>query len=178
MIPRGEVGVGDMMAPSLRRRMACFLYEAMLLFGVALIPGAIGAVFTALTGQQHALQGESALRWIAFAIYAIYFTAFWSLRGQTLPMQTWHIKVVTREGKPLTQSRALARFLASCVWFAPASLIASLNGWTGWEHLVATAVGIVAYALLALLHPRRQFWHDALCRTRLVTAMPRRQPSH
>jgi uncharacterized RDD family membrane protein YckC len=177
MNARAEARVGDIMAPSLARRMACFLYEALLLFGVALIPGTIGALFTALSGQQHPLQSASALRWIAFVIYAIYFTAFWSLRGQTLPMQTWHIKVVTVQGTPLTQGRALARFVASCVWFAPATLLASLNRWTGWEHLGATAVGIVAYALLALLHPQRQFWHDALCGTRLVTVTLRRQPS-
>ena len=28
---------------------------------------------------------------------------------------------------------------------------------------------VVIYALLSRLHPQRQFWHDALCRTRLVT---------
>ena len=116
------------------------------------------------------------MRWIAFVIYAIYFTGFWSLRGQTLPMQTWHIKVVTQQGNRLTQPRALARFLASCVWFAPATLLASFNGWTGWGHLAAVGVGIVSYALLALLHPQHQFWHDALCGTRLVTALPEGRP--
>ena len=42
-------------APSLRRRMACFLYEGMILFGIGLIPGAVGALFVALTGQTHPL---------------------------------------------------------------------------------------------------------------------------
>jgi uncharacterized RDD family membrane protein YckC len=159
-------------SPSLRRRMACFVYEGMILFGIGLIPGAIGALFFALTGQQHPLQSESALRAITFVIYAVYFTWFWSVRGQTLPMQTWHIRVVTTTGKPLTQGRALLRFIASCAWFAPATLLASVNGWTRWQALAAVAVGVVAYAQLALLHPQRQFWHDALCGTRLVQAPP------
>ena len=73
-------------APSLRRRMACFVYEGMMLFGIGLIPGAIGALFVALTGHAHPLQSEAALRVIAFVIYGIYFTWFWSRRGQTLPM--------------------------------------------------------------------------------------------
>jgi uncharacterized RDD family membrane protein YckC len=34
------------------------------------------------------------------------------------------------------------------------------------------AVGIAAYALLSFLHPQRQFWHDALCGTRLVGTPP------
>ena len=158
--------------PSLKRRMASFVYEGLLLFGIGLIPGAIGALFVALTGHQHPLQSDAALRAITLLIYAVYFTWFWSARGQTLPMQTWHIRVVTSDGRPLTQPRALARFVASCAWFAPAAALASINHWTRWQGLAAVAVGVVAYALLALLHPQRQFWHDALCGTRLVDAKP------
>jgi len=170
--------VGQMPAarvPSLKRRMACFVYEGMMLFGIGLIPGAVGAMFTALTGHTHPLQSDTALRVIAFVIYGVYFTWFWSRRGQTLPMQTWHIRVVTQSGEPLSQQRALMRYLASCAWFAPATLIATLNGWSRWDALAAVAVGIVAYALLALLHPQRQFWHDALCGTQLIDAPPEKK---
>jgi uncharacterized RDD family membrane protein YckC len=165
-------GAASAAAPSLPRRMACFVYEGMILFGIGLIPGAIGALFVALTGHQHPLQSDTALRVITFTIYAVYFTWFWSVRGQTLPMQTWRIRVVTTQGLPLTQPRALMRFVASCAWFAPAALLASVNGWTRWQGLGAVAVGVVAYALLTLLHPQRQFWHDALCGTRLVDERP------
>ena len=165
-------GVASGATPSLSRRMACFVYEGLILFGIGLIPGAIGALFVALTGHQHPLQSDSALRVITFAIYAVYFTWFWSVRGQTLPMQTWRIRVVTAAGRPLTQARALWRFVASCAWFAPAALLASINGWTRWQSLAAFGVGVVAYALLALLHPQRQFWHDALCGTRLIQESP------
>jgi uncharacterized RDD family membrane protein YckC len=165
-------GVALGATPSLARRMACFVYEGLILFGIGLIPGAIGALFVALTGHQHPLQSDAALRVITFTIYAVYFTWFWSVRGQTLPMQTWHIRVVTAAGQPLTQARALLRFFASCAWFAPAALLAAVNGWTRWQGLAAIGVGVVAYALLALLHPQRQFWHDALCGTRLVQERP------
>lgn len=159
-------------APSLRRRMACFTYEGMIMFGLGLIPGALGALFVALTGQAHPLQSETALRVFAFVIYGVYFTYFWARRGQTLPMQTWHIRVVTLRGDKLSQSRALARYVAACLWFAPAALIASLNHWTRWDALAAVAIGIFVYALLALLHPQRQFWHDAICGTQLIDAKP------
>jgi uncharacterized RDD family membrane protein YckC len=159
-------------APSLKRRMASFVYEGLLLFGIGLIPGAIGALFVALTGHQHPLQSDTALRVITLLIYAVYFSWFWSARGQTLPMQTWHIRVVTADGRALSQPRALMRFVASCAWFAPAAAVAALNHWTRWQGLAAVAVGVIAYALLALLHPQRQFWHDALCGTRLVDATP------
>jgi uncharacterized RDD family membrane protein YckC len=153
-------------APSLKRRMACFVYEALILFGIGLIPGAIGALFVAVTGREHGVE----LRYIAFIVYGLYFTWFWSRRGQTLPMQTWRIRVVTAAGLPLTQWHALARYFAAWAWIAPAWALARLNGWAGKEMFAAIGVGIVAWALLALLHPQRQFWHDALCGTRLVDA--------
>jgi uncharacterized RDD family membrane protein YckC len=158
--------------PGLMRRMASFVYEGLLLFGIGLIPGALGALFVALTGHQHPLQSDAALRAITLLIYAVYFTWFWSARGQTLPMQTWHIRVVTAQGGRLSQPRALVRFVAACAWFAPGAALAALNHWTRWQGLAAVGVGVVAYALLALLHPQHQFWHDALCGTRLIDAKP------
>lgn len=154
--------------PSLKRRMASFVYEGLLLFGIGLIPGALGTLFLALTGRYHPLQSDTSLRVITLLVYAVYFSWFWSKRGQTLPMQTWHIKVVTDRGEPLSQARALMRFMLACAWFAPAAVISSFNNWNKWQALTAIAVGVIGYALLALAHPLRQFWHDALCGTRLI----------
>lgn len=157
--------------PSLARRMACFVYEAMLLFGLALVPGVLGAIFFAQTGQRHPLQSDTALRAYALVMYGVYFVWLWSRRGQTLAMQTWRIRVVTAAGAPLSQGRALARYLACCVaWFGPPTLVASALHWPPAASLAAVAVWTLAYALLALLAPDRQFWHDRLCGTRLVRA--------
>jgi uncharacterized RDD family membrane protein YckC len=166
----GLAPVGNV--PSLKRRMACFVYEGMMLFGIGLVPGAIGAMFTALTGHTHPLQSDTSLRVIAYVIYGVYFTWFWSSRGQTLPMQTWNIKLVTLSGHPLSQRQALMRYLASSAWFVPAVVIAQLNHWSRWDALLAVTVGVVGYALLTLLHPQRQFWHDALCGTQIIDAPP------
>lgn len=168
------VGAADAIleTPSLKRRMASFTYEGLLLFGIGLIPGALGALLVSLTGNQHPLQSDAGLRVITLLIYAVYFTWYWSIRGQTLPMQTWNIRVVTAKGQRLSGWRALARFAASCAWFAPAALLAAANGWTRWHGLLAMGIGVMAYALLALAHPQRQFWHDALCGTRLISVLP------
>jgi uncharacterized RDD family membrane protein YckC len=37
------------------------------------------------------------------------------------------------------------------------------------QIFVLMLVGVVAFALLAFLHPQRQFLHDVVCGTRLVT---------
>ena len=152
--------------------MACFVYEFMVLFGIGLIPGAIGALFVAQTGPNHPLQSALVLQLIGFVFYGFYFVWFWSVRGQTLPMQTWHLRVVTTAGLPLTRSRALLRYLASYVWLVPAAVVAKLNHWPPRDMAIAIGVGIVIYALLALLNPQRQFWHDVLCGTQLIDAKP------
>jgi len=164
-------------APSLLRRMASFVYEGLILFGILLIPGAVGALIVAVTGQQHSATSDLALQVISFAIYATYFTWFWTQRGQTLPMQTWRIKVVTADGRPLSWARAFVRYLASWLWVAPAALIAALNHWSFREEpraMVASAsVGVLSYALLALVLPQKQFLHDLICSTKLVTEVRR-----
>jgi uncharacterized RDD family membrane protein YckC len=157
--------------PSLTRRMACFAYEAMLLFGLALIPGVLGAIFFAQTGQRHSPQSDTALRVFAWLLYAYYFVWLWSKRGQTLAMQTWRIRLVRAGGAPVSPGRAFVRYLACCIaWFAPPALLASVLHWPPSTSLAAVAVWIVVYALLALLAPERQFWHDLVCGTRLVPA--------
>lgn len=160
--------------PSLRRRMASLLYEILILFGVTLIPSAVSVLLFAFTGQPQDVAG----RWVAFAVYGIYFVWFWSQRGQTLPMQTWNIRVVRSDGTRLGVARCAARYFAACAWVAPAVLLAWRNGWTKWELLTAVGVGVGVYAAMALLHPQRQFWHDALCGTRLIDhSLPKSQTS-
>ena len=154
-------------APSLTRRMAAFVYEGILLFGVLTIAGYL---YSSLTQQRHALHGLAGLQLFLFVVLAIYFSWFWSHGGQTVAMRAWHIRLVTRDGQPVAQARALARYLASWIWFVPALASASLAGLQSAGQIFSLlAIGVVAYALLALAHPERQFWHDALCGTRLVT---------
>jgi uncharacterized RDD family membrane protein YckC len=160
---------GVVPAPPLARRMICFVYEATLLFGIALIPAVLGTLFFAQTGQAHPLQSETIVRAFALVLYGIYFVGCWSIRGQTLAMQTWRIRVVTTDGSRLAQGRALARYVACCIaWFAPALLVAAALHLGPWPTLAAVALGIGIYALLALAAPGRQFWHDIVCGTRLV----------
>ncbi|MEO5844574.1 MAG: RDD family protein [Caldimonas sp.] len=167
----GGLAVGRAATPSLGRRMACFVYEATLLFGVALIPGFLGAFFFAQTGQRHPLQSDTALRVYALVLYGVYFVWLWSARGQTLAMQTWRIRLVTGAGGQVSQGRALLRYIACCcAWFGPATLLASALQWPPAQSLGAVAAGITGWALLALLEPERQFWHDRFCGTRLMKA--------
>ena len=168
----GEVaGAGDLPAPSLRRRMACFVYEGVLLFGVVMIAGYL---FSSLTQQRNAMVGRHALQAFLFVVLGIYFVWFWSHGGQTVAMKAWHVRLVTEQGGPVSQRRALARYALCWLWFLPALAavyVAGLHDSSGAIFGVLGA-GVLAYAALSRLHPQRQFWHDALCGTRLITWRP------
>ena len=152
------------------RRLACFLYEGVLLFGVVMLAGLLYGLFT---DQRHALQGRSGLMAFLALVFGLYFVHFWTRSGQTLAMLTWHIRIVTADGRPLGRLRALARYLLAWVWLLPALAAVGLSGLKGWGiTLGALTAGVLIYAALARLHPDRQFPHDALCRTRLITWIP------
>lgn len=154
----------------LGRRLAAMLYEGVLLFGVVMVAGWL---YSSLTQQRHALHGRAGLQAFLFIVLAVYFMWFWTHGGQTVAMKTWRVRLVTATGHPLTQWRALARYVLAWLWFLPSLLAVYLAGLTGgWVIGITLFAGMAAYAATTRLHPDRQFPHDVLCRTRLVDATP------
>jgi len=162
-------------APSLRRRLAAFVYEGVLLFGVLMIAG---LAYGLATQQRHALVGQHGLQAFLFVVLGMYFTWFWTHGGQTVAMKTWHVRLLTQAGGPVGTGRAWLRYLLCWLWFMPALLFAALAGLhSGAQIGAALVVGVLVYALLARLHPQRQFLHDLISRTRLVySPAPKRKP--
>jgi len=157
----------DLAAPSLRRRMASLFYEAFLAFGIAL---ASAFVFSIATQMRHALHGREALGAFVVLVLGVYFSWCWS-RGRTLPMQTWRIRIVDRTGRPPSLTRAALRYVLCSVWVLPPVALFAHQHLTDWKPVTAVLLGWVAlWASLSLLHPQRQFWHDAWAGTRLVDA--------
>jgi len=160
----------EIQAPGLARRLAAFVYEGVLLFGVLFIAACL---FFAVTQQRQGTEGVTIAHYVfLFLLVALYFSWFWTHGGQTVAMKAWHLRVVGSDGRPLTRGRAVARFLLSWLWFLPALASAHYAGLKGWSVLGCVLAGVAAYALIARLHPSRQFLHDLLCGTRLVTQMP------
>jgi uncharacterized RDD family membrane protein YckC len=148
--------------------MACWIYEGMLLFGVVFIAGYL---FSALTQTRHALDNRHAQQGFLFVIFGIYFTWFWA-KGQTLAMKTWHIRVVDRQGRPLTQGRSLLRYVLSWLWFLPPLAVCGALGIGGYTLGSALLGWISAWALATRAQPQGQFWHDVLAGTQLVHYQP------
>ena len=166
--PLAHAPSSSLRAPSLRRRMACWLYEGTLMFGVVVLPG---LVFGMATNTRHALDNRHGLQAVLFAVLALYFVYFWC-QGQTLPMKTWHIRVVDRTGQPLRWPRALWRYLLAWLWFLPPLAAMAPFTLTGGEVMVLVCGWIAVWALLSRFHPEQQFWHDVWAGTRLVDVQP------
>ena len=161
---------GALRAPPLIRRLACMVYEGVLLFGLILL---CGLLYAGLTQQRHALQGQLGLQLLVFGVVGIYFVGFWHKKGQTLPMKTWHIQLRSANGGPVSWQRAAARYALSWLWFLPAlavSAVAQVK--SAGEFGAVLLAGVFAYAAASWLTASRQFVHDVLCGTRLVDVQP------
>ena len=160
--------IADFTAPSLRRRMACWTYEGLLLFGVLFISGYL---FSTLSQSKHALDNRHGLQAFLFLVVGIYFTWF-GHKGQTLAMKTWHIRLVDTSGQAISQKRALLRYVLSWVWFIPPLAALAPFSLSGGENAVLLLGWVAVWALVSRFHPQQQFWHDALAGTRLVSSEP------
>lgn len=167
----------DLSPPSITRRMACWLYEGMLLFGVMVSSGLVYFIaaywLTGLAPGDMRLhpQLKSGLQAISFLVLGMYFIWMWR-RGQTLAMKTWRIEMVDLQGQRVSHQLALKRYVSSWLWFIPPLAVAAPLHLSVIEITFLTAAWVAVWALLSRFHPQRQFWHDALAGTRLITARP------
>jgi uncharacterized RDD family membrane protein YckC len=117
------------------------VYEAILLFAVAFFAAWI--FYFASGGADTTRAGAARLELQAFilVVFAAYFLWNWLRGGQTLAMKAWKIRLVE-----VTPRKALLRFLLACLF-------------------VPTGISIV----WALLDRDRQFLHDRLAGTKLVS---------
>ncbi len=139
--------MSDARLPSatLLRRLAALLYESLLVAAVLLITVLLPqAALGALAGI---LLPGRAVALHCFLTLLAYFVWFWMHGGQTLATKTWRIRLVDASGGKPRLGQAVLRFLAA--WFS-----------------VPLGIGI----LWALVDGDRQFLHDRIAGTRLVTA--------
>lgn len=129
-------------APSIRRRLASMLYEAMLLAAVLFIAGFI---FTAVFRSPLPPILRFAFQLYLLLVTATYFIWYWLHGGQTLPMKTWHLRVMRTDGHPLGLKQACLRFLLALI-----------------------GVGLGFGILWALFDRERRFWHDRMAGTKVV----------
>ncbi|WP_324779055.1 RDD family protein [Thiobacillus sedimenti] len=124
-------------------RIASMVYELLLVAAVLFVAT---LPFLYLVGS-----AESGWRHLVFQLYLTgvlfaYFSAFWMRSGQTLAMKTWRIRLVCRDGGPVTLTRSALRFAVALAGL----LLGGVGFWWG------------------LFDRDRQFLHDRIAGTRLV----------
>jgi len=128
--------------PSIFCRLASMFYEALLLAAVLFIAGFI---FTAAFHPPLSPILRTVFQVYLLLVVAAYFIWYWLHGGQTLPMKTWRLRLVSADGQPLTLKQACRRFILA---------------------LIGTGLGFGI--LWALFDRDRLFWHDRIAGTKVV----------
>jgi uncharacterized RDD family membrane protein YckC len=131
--------------PGIGRRLASMLYEGLVVFAILLIGFWLPQALLSGIG----LGFSPRLLWLHVALLLmVYFVWFWLNGGQTLPMKTWKLRIANVDGSPPRPMQALLRYLAA------------------WPSLLLFGIGI----LWALVDKDRQFLHDRIAGTRIVSS--------
>lgn len=153
--------------PGLLLRLAVMTYEAVLLFGIAFVTG---YALLALAGWSYPLQPRQrlVLQAALFLVIGVYFVYSWVRAGQTLPMKSWRLRVVDRDGGLLSPARAALRYVLAWSLFAPGLLAIALTGAGGLASLGILLASLLAMLAVARLDPRRQLLHDRILGSRVI----------
>jgi len=140
-----QVDINNAAHPNLWRRLAAIFYDSWLVAGIWLVGTTADTLARAqlglgTSGSHLALQ----IFWLAAP--ALFFGWFWTHGGQTLGMRAWRLKLLDRDGAPVTWWQSLRRYLGA------------------WLSLLVLGLGY-----LWIWVDRDQLaWHDRLSGTRLV----------
>jgi uncharacterized RDD family membrane protein YckC len=99
-----------------------------------------------------------------------YFIWCWTSSGHTLAMKTWRIKLVMVGHAQVPFRAAFVRYVFAWGWVLPGLLLCwalGIHSKTGIPLVVG--LNIIAWSLTAFLDKDRQFLHDRLAGTRLIT---------
>lgn len=134
-------------APSLVKLGACFIYELLIVVAIAFL---CTLPFLMLVGDAtHGLKryGLQLLLWVCIGCYFVW---CWCQKGQTLAMQTWHLRVINQESNLLTAKQATLRYA-----------LATLS-------LLFFGLGY----LWIIFDKNRLFLHDRLLKNRIIYVLP------
>lgn len=155
------------------------VYEAVILFGVIVFAkAAIMLVAIGIAKIPVDRFNSDRSWWLAqqvwgFLVLGTYFVYFWQKSGQTLPMQTWRIRLVLGDANAGARiAKAIARYFLAWMWFAPGLLAGHLLNLSGGPAVGLIALNMAAWAATAKLSKDGQFLHDRLAGTRLVSTLP------
>jgi len=143
-------------------------YEGLVVIAILLLASLPFA--GAATGRLEGL-GRHLFQAYLFLVLGLYFVWCWRRGGQTLPMKTWKLRLVQRDGRPLDTLHATVRYAIAALALG-CSAVAAVALWRqpaavgAWVALAPGPLSIV----WSFVDSERQFLHDRLAGTRIVPA--------
>ena len=131
--------------PSIKRRLICLAYESLLVCGVVFFSARL---FLGIGGGAQSGWLGHVFQAYLFLVIGLYLVGSWRHRGQTLAMKTWKLRLVAASGARITFRQAMLRYICA------------------WPCLALGGIGI----LYALIDRDRQFLHDRLAGTKIVSS--------
>lgn len=138
-------------SPGLLRRLAAIVYDTLLVLPMimAAVAVATGLWILATGDSGDGDYGATLPAWlvqlIATCCVVAFYGYFWRLRGQTLGMQAWRIRLKSFDGRPVSLGQTVIRCLGAAISAAP----------------------LGAGYLWCLVDRHGRSWHDWLSRTEL-----------
>jgi uncharacterized RDD family membrane protein YckC len=130
--------------PGIGRRLASMLYEALLLVAVLFIAAFL---FIAIARDATSPGIRPIFQLYLVGVVAAYFLWYWLHGGQTLPMKTWRLRLVSVNDDPIRFKQACLRFILATIG-------------------IAMGLSII----WALFDRDRQFLHDRLAGTKIISS--------
>ena len=128
----------------LSRRLTSMLYEGLVVFSILLV----GFLLPQIVFSGFGLQLSGKQLWIhVILVLMIYFVWCWLHGGQTLPMKTWKLRIISTDGDALRPLQAIFRYLLA------------------WPSILILGIGI----FWALFDKDKQFLHDRIAGSRIVS---------
>jgi uncharacterized RDD family membrane protein YckC len=153
--------------PTLKRRLICMVYEAFLFTAVEMFALFLFVFATQKLDPAVVFYGRQV---VFVLVAAAYFIHAWTGSGHTLAMKTWRIKLVKVGFATVPMHSAVLRFIYAWGFFLPALSICYAFHLTSKSQVaIALAINIVAWGLTVFLDNDRQFLHDRLAGTRLIS---------
>ena len=145
-------------SPGLPRRLAAMLYDTLLILPMIMAAVAVATgIAVVLTGNPGDSDYSATLPPLMVQVLAVscivgFYCYFWRLRGQTLGMQAWRIRLRSFDGTPVNLKQAFARCAGALLSAAP----------------------LGAGYLWCLVDRQGRSWHDYISRTQLEL-LPKRK---
>lgn len=154
--------------PGFWRRVICLIYETFILLAILFIASLI---FHLIYSDTSTPFFKPLFQCYLVLIMGYYFTWFWTHGGQTLAMQTWKIRLISNDGKPVSKQQAIVRFLCTLIGILSFVIIDQILPFSFASTFQLILISLLIFGsgfIWALFDQDHQFLHDRLAGTRII----------